>query len=110
MEVDTFCNELKEFLKHSGVSQNQLSKQSGVSQSQISDWSKGKLKRFGKNPRKVMLVIESYRKDNYNCVSEKVWRAVSDFCRGNHGRADALINILTILQTMELDGNNFKHR
>ncbi|CAM3009232.1 helix-turn-helix transcriptional regulator [Pseudoalteromonas fuliginea] len=98
MKVDVFCELLKNFLEHSGVSQNMLAKQSGVSQSQISDWSKGKLTRFGRNPKKVMGVIENYRKSQREVISEGVFEAVIDFCQGSVEKEKKLIQLLELLK------------
>lgn len=101
MEVNSFCGALRDFLEHSGVSQNVLAQQSGVSQSQISDWSKGKLTRFGKNPKKVMAVIESYRVSSYPPIPCKVLEAVSRFCQGGDEKADALIKMIDVMESIK---------
>ena len=98
MEVNTFCDALRGFLEHSGVSQNSLAKQSGVSQSQISDWSKGKLTRFGKNPKKVMDIIDSYQKSHVKNVSKKVIDAVADYCGGSSEKELKLIKLLELIK------------
>lgn len=101
MDISAFCKTLNDFLDSSGVSQNSLAKRAAVPQSQISDWSKGRLKRFGKNPKKVMRVIDSYRELNMEPIPDSVLVAVRDFCGGNPDRANTLVKVINAMQALD---------
>jgi predicted transcriptional regulator len=100
MIIPDFCAELNNFLESSGVSQSALGKQTGVPQSQISSWTKGRLKRFGKNPKKVMIFIENYRSSKLEPIPNNVLQAVRIFCAGSKERSDILVKIITDLHLL----------
>ena len=100
MDILDFRKELIEYLNVSGCSQNELSKQSGVPQSQISSWVNGSGKRFTKNSKRVMRVIEGYRKSDEMPIPENVASVVRAFCRGNKQRAEILAQMIKSLQPL----------
>jgi Predicted transcriptional regulator with an HTH domain len=104
MDVSAFRNELIAYFEDSGISQNELSKLAGVPQSQLSSWINGSGKRFGRNSRKVMRVIDNYRKSDEAPIPENVADAVRQFCRGSKERSDILEKAIRSLQPLTENG------
>lgn len=100
MQLDNFSILLTDYLANSGVSQNRLAAHAEVPQSQISAWANGSGKRFGKNARKVLDVIENYRTSDQQPIPENVASAVREFCRGKQENAEILANMIRSLQPL----------
>lgn len=98
MNPNSFKIELQEFLSTTGISQNQLSKEARVPQSQISDWNKGKMKRFGKNAKRVLNVIENYRLSDEAKLPEDLQQVVRDFYGGKQENCELLKRLITSLK------------
>lgn len=97
MNIIEFRKELIEYLDETGVSQNELSKNAKVPQSQISAWVNGGGKRVGKNSRRVLVVIEKYRKYGDSPIPSNVEAAVREFCGGSQERSDILVQMIKSL-------------
>ena len=100
MTIDLFIKELQDFLSNSGISQNELAQRAGVPQSQVSDWSKGKIKRFGKNAKKVLDVIESYRISDSTPLPKDLQTVIRDFYGGKKENSDLLIGLISSLKPL----------
>lgn len=100
MDIYTFRLTLVEYLDSSGVSQSELSKEAKIPQSQISSWVNGGGKRYGKNPRKVMSIIENYRTSDEAPIPSNVAKAVKDFCGGSKKRSEILTSMIESLQSI----------
>lgn len=100
MDILAFRARLVAYLRESGVSQNELSKLSGVPQSQISGWVHGGGRRFGKNNKKVMEVIEAYYRSSECPIPDVVAVAVREFCGGSKEKAEILAEIIFSLRVL----------
>ncbi len=100
MNVETFRSELITFLDSSGVSQKALADRAGIRQSQISEWRKGNIKRFGKNPKKVIEAIKNYRNSDALPIPEEVQTALRAFCADDPSRFDVVIDIINSIQSL----------
>ena len=97
MKPEDFTRELNEFIDQTGITQEGLSEMTGVSQSQISDWKNGRIKRLGGNPRKLLNVIQEYRKNIDYPMPEVIQQAVRKVWSGKDEDAVAIAQVVESL-------------